>query len=67
MLTRNRIIWGEGLFIKPQHFQQQQRHNDYLLYTSLSALTEHFYGVSELKINEDHLSFGRVTLVSASG
>lgn len=67
MLTRNRIVWGEGLFIKPQHFQQQQRHNDYLLYASLSALTEHFYGVSELKINEDHLGFGRVTLVTASG
>lgn len=67
MLTRNRIIWSEGLFIKPQHFQQQQRHIDYLLHSRFSALGEHFSGVTELKINDDHLSFGRITLSSASG
>lgn len=32
MPTKNRVIWREGLFIKPQHFQQQQRHNDYQLH-----------------------------------
>lgn len=67
MLTRNRIIWNEGLFIKPQHFQQQQRHNDYLLHSFFAALSEHFYGVTDLKINEEHLSFGQITLISASG
>ena len=30
MATRNRVIWGEGTFVRPQHFQQQQRHLDYL-------------------------------------
>ncbi|MEG2115745.1 MAG: type VI secretion system baseplate subunit TssK [Hafnia sp.] len=67
MLTRNRIVWSEGLFIKPQHFQQQQRHIDYLLQSRFAALGEHFFGVTELKINDDHLSFGRITLSGASG
>ena len=26
--TNNRVLWQEGLFALPQHFQQQQRHTD---------------------------------------
>lgn len=28
---KNKVIWQEGLFALPQHFQQQQRHCEYLL------------------------------------
>ncbi|MGL4479312.1 MAG: type VI secretion system baseplate subunit TssK, partial [Aeromonas veronii] len=45
MSSRNRVIWREGLFIKPQHFQQQQRHSDYALHARLSALSDYFYGL----------------------
>ena len=67
MSSRNRVIWREGLFIKPQHFQQQQRHADYLLHARLSALGDYLYGVQSLLINEEYLNFGRIALVSASG
>ena len=26
MSENNRIVWSEGLFLRPQHFQQQERH-----------------------------------------
>ena len=26
MSSRNRVVWREGLFVKPQHFQQEARH-----------------------------------------
>ncbi|MEI7222981.1 type VI secretion system baseplate subunit TssK [Pectobacterium carotovorum] len=67
MSSRNRIIWREGLFIKPQHFQQQQRHTDYALHARLSALSDYFYGLQSLAINEEYLNFGRIALVNASG
>ncbi|MDO2948051.1 type VI secretion system baseplate subunit TssK [Aeromonas simiae] len=67
MSSRNRVIWREGLFIKPQHFQQQQRHTDYMLHARLSALGDYLYGLQSLTINEDYLGFGRIALVSASG
>ncbi|OEC46905.1 type VI secretion system baseplate subunit TssK [Aeromonas sp. DNP9] len=67
MSSRNRVIWREGLFIKPQHFQQQQRHSDYALHARLSALSDYFYGLQSLSINEDYLGFGRIALVGATG
>ncbi|HDZ8897174.1 TPA: type VI secretion system baseplate subunit TssK [Aeromonas dhakensis] len=67
MSSRNRVIWREGLFIKPQHFQQQQRHSDYALHARLSALSDYFYGLQSFAINEDYLGFGRIALVGATG
>lgn len=67
MSSRNRVIWREGLFIKPQHFQQQQRHSEYALHARLSALCDYFYGLQTLAINEDYLGFGRIALVGATG
>lgn len=67
MSSRNRVIWREGLFIKPQHFQQQHRHSEYALHARLSALSDYFYGLQSLAINEDYLGFGRIALVGATG
>lgn len=41
---KNKVIWQEGLFALPQHFQQQQRHCEYLLTRRLDALGD-FSGV----------------------
>ncbi|HAT1682907.1 TPA: type VI secretion system baseplate subunit TssK [Klebsiella oxytoca] len=67
MSMRNRVIWREGLFIKPQHFQQQQRHVDYILHARLSAISDNYYGLLSLVINEEYLNFGRIALVNARG
>ena len=39
---KNKVIWQEGLFALPQHFQQQQRHCEYLLNRRLDALGDFF-------------------------
>lgn len=67
MSIRNRVIWREGLFIRPQHFQQQQRHVDYTLQARLSAISDYFCGLQSLDINEEYLNFGRIALVRARG
>ncbi|HBN6296304.1 TPA: type VI secretion system baseplate subunit TssK [Vibrio parahaemolyticus] len=67
MYSRNRVVWNEGLFIKPQHFQQQQRHMDYCLDERIASVSRYLFGVSELAINYDYLSFGRITLERATG
>ncbi|STL99519.1 putative type VI secretion system protein [Escherichia coli] len=41
---KNKVIWQEGLFALPQHFQQQQRHCEYLLTRRLDALGDFFLG-----------------------
>ena len=47
--THNRVIWREGLFVRPQHFQQQQRHWDYQLQNRLRSLTSFHYGILQLQ------------------
>ena len=42
---KNKVIWQEGLFALPQHFQQQQRHCEYLLTRRLDALGDFFWGL----------------------
>ncbi|MFG1175225.1 type VI secretion system baseplate subunit TssK [Erwiniaceae bacterium CAU 1747] len=67
MSSRNRVIWREGLFIKPQHFQQQQRHNDYQLQFRIGALRGYDYGFSSMIVNQELLKLGRIGLNAASG
>ncbi|MGL4116051.1 type VI secretion system baseplate subunit TssK, partial [Escherichia coli] len=50
---KNKVIWQEGLFALPQHFQQQQRHCEYLLTRRLDALGDFFWGFTELSINTE--------------
>ncbi|KXF83061.1 type VI secretion system baseplate subunit TssK [Enterovibrio coralii] len=67
MTVRNRVVWNEGLFIKPQHFQQLQRNIEYQLEERVSGVNRNLYGVVELSFNAEHLSFGKVSLERASG
>ncbi|EQC01512.1 type VI secretion system baseplate subunit TssK [Photorhabdus temperata] len=67
MSGKNRVIWREGLFIKPQHFQQQQKHNDYLAHSLLTTFINHYYGFSSLTIDKDLLALGRIGIIEASG
>jgi len=67
MPSKNRVIWREGLFIKPQHFQQQQRHNDYQLQHRITNVQAYSFGFSTLAINQELLKLGRIGLSTASG
>lgn len=67
MFSRNRVIWNEGLFIKPQHFQQQQRYTEYYIDERMSAVSRYLYGVSEFSLNPEYLSFGRIAIERAVG
>lgn len=67
MATRNRVIWGEGTFVRPQHFQQQQRHLDYLLSNQILSLTGYNYGIQSLEIDQELLNLGRISIISAKG
>lgn len=67
MATRNRVIWGEGTFVRPQHFQQQQRHIDYLLSNQILSSAAYNYGIQEIDIDQELLSLGKISVISAKG
>jgi type VI secretion system protein ImpJ len=62
MSSYNKILWSEGLFLKPQHFQQQTRYVEQLLETRCQALRSHSWGCIELEFERDLLAIGKIGL-----
>jgi type VI secretion system protein ImpJ len=67
MSAYNKILWSEGLFLRPQHFQQQARFVERLLETRCSALRSHSWGCVELEFERDLLAIGKLGLRRAVG
>ncbi|MGH8186384.1 MAG: type VI secretion system baseplate subunit TssK, partial [Steroidobacteraceae bacterium] len=67
MSANNKVVWSEGLFLQPQHFQQQDRYFERYVETRCQALVSHSWGFTELEVERDFLSIGKFGLRSASG
>ena len=63
----NRVVWSEGLFLQPQHFQQQDRHFERYVEGRCAALTGYSWGFTELEIERDLLRIGKIGLRRAAG
>ena len=61
-MHHNRVTWREGMFLRPQHFQQQQRHWDYQLQNQLRALTSFHHGILQLQLDEQLLQAGHIAV-----
>jgi type VI secretion system protein ImpJ len=67
MTWTNRVIWQEGMFLRAQHFQQQDRWLEQLIRGRTGALRPHPWGLTEYAIDRDLLATGRFALSSAAG
>ena len=59
MSVYNRVIWSEGLFLQPHHFQQQDRYLERYVETRCESLVAHSWGFTEVEIERDFLSIGK--------
>lgn len=57
-----KIAWHEGMLLEPQHFQQQDRHVEYLMRQNMRLYHRYYWGFIELDINEELLSIGKFGL-----
>jgi type VI secretion system protein ImpJ len=53
--TAAKVLWGEGLFLRPQHFQQQDRYHEARLNQTAAALHPYCWGVRQLAVDSDAL------------
>ncbi len=63
----NRIVWGEGLFLQPQHLQQQDRYVDRLVRASTGPLRPFNWGLTQLDLDKDLLTLGKFAVRSVAG
>ena len=50
-MSKNRVLWGEGLFLRPQHFQIQDTYHDSQRALSMMLVNPYAYGISEVQID----------------
>lgn len=67
MSWTNRVFWQEGMFLRAQHFQQQDRWAARMLGRSLSMLEPFAWGFVEYAVARDLLGSGYFALSDAAG
>jgi type VI secretion system protein ImpJ len=67
MAHDNKIVWSEGMFLRPQHFQQNDRYTDWLIRSRMGGLTPHPWGMAQLRINRELLLTGKFSVEGARG
>src|SRR3954452_24859444 len=63
----NKVIWTEGLFLQPQHLQQQDRYVERLVRASTAGLRPFAWGLTALDIDRDLLTLGKFATRAISG
>ena len=58
MANIHRVLWGEGVFLRPQHFQQQALYSEWLGQNAARLARSYPWGVAGIEIDQDALSAG---------
>lgn len=67
MSWRSKVVWSQGMFLLPHHFQQEARHVERVIDTRARAAGPHAWGYAELVIDEGLLAQGRLGIERARG
>jgi type VI secretion system protein ImpJ len=67
MSITGRVVWQEGMFLRAQHFQQQDRWVEQTLRGLHAALGANLWGVNELQIDRGNLGNGKFIVTVAAG
>ncbi|MDP5217204.1 type VI secretion system baseplate subunit TssK [Ruegeria sp. 2205SS24-7] len=63
----SKVLWTEGLFLQPHHFQQADRYGEALVSGLARRVTPYAWGVSALEIDDEVLKVGQFALKSCAG
>jgi type VI secretion system protein ImpJ len=67
MTWTNRVVWQEGMFLRAQHFQQQDRWLETLVRARAAELRPYPWGITQMAVDRDLLGTGRFAVTSATG
>ncbi len=67
MSWRNKVIWSEGIFLHPHHFQQHDRYLENLIDARSRSLQALGWGITTLDIDTDLLALGKISIRACRG
>ncbi|SPL71971.1 type VI secretion system baseplate subunit TssK [Acinetobacter stercoris] len=62
MFKAEKILWGEGLFLRPQHFQIQDTYHEQHLNHTIRSTIPFSYGVQNIRFDESQLNLHLLAL-----
>ena len=67
MSLDSKVVWSEGMFLNPHHFQQQERYLEKYIQGKCAAMGAYAWGLNELALDQELLKLGKISLSRASG
>ncbi len=67
MSLDNKVVWSEGMFLNPQHFQQQERYFESYINGKCAAYGAYGWGIHNLTVDQELLKLGKISILDASG
>lgn len=67
MSWESKVIWSEGMFLQPQHFQQHERYLEKLIESRARPTLPHAWGFARLELDEAALAMGKLALNAGQG
>jgi type VI secretion system protein ImpJ len=67
MSWNNKVVWSEGMFLRPQHFQQHTRYVENFVEGRCAVLNPYPWGFTRLQLDAQMLKLGKVGIRSACG
>ena len=67
MKLLSKIVWAEGMYLAPHHFQAQSRYFEEAMHFATESLWNDAYGFADRELNADALRNGAVELLHARG
>ena len=65
MKLLSRVVWAEGMYLAPQHFQAQNRYFEEAVHFATGCLWRDAYGLAACQLDPDALRNGTVSLLHA--
>src|SRR5437762_2992428 len=67
MKLLSKIVWSEGMYLAPHHFQAQSRYFEDSIHFATASLWNEGYGFIAIQMDADALRGGTTTLLHARG
>jgi type VI secretion system protein ImpJ len=66
-MDKNRVVWHEGLFLRPQHLQQQDRFLQHWIEYRCGGIRPYAWGITLLELDDALLGLGKLAIRRCQG
>lgn len=67
MSLDSKVVWSEGMFLNPQHFQQQERYFERYIDGKCSVFGAYGWGLHHFEVDQQLLHLGKISVTRARG